>query len=134
MVRRGDRAEFRGLLVMREITMGEKTVTIAASPITLYIYSREFGPKADLIGDLMTFGAIGEGHPEDARFLSLVKILWAMLKTSKVGGEFPGFEDWLQTADVDMSDQALWEVVLAEAARGFFRSAAPAIEATRTAG
>ena len=114
---------------MREITLGDKAVTIAASPITLYIYSREFGPKADLVGDLMSFQAVGEGRPEDVRFLSLLKILWAICKTAKLGGEFPDFERWIATVDVDMSDQTLWEAVLGEAARGLFRGAAAGTQA-----
>lgn len=119
---------------MREITLGGEQVMVAASPITLYIYSREFGPKSDLIGDLMSFQAVGEGHIEDGRFLSLYKILWAMCKTAKLGGEFPGFEDWLKKADIDLSDKALWEAVLGEAARGLFRGAAPAIQTPEAAG
>ena len=111
---------------MRDVIVGEKTITIVASPITLYIYSREFGPKADLIGDLMSFGPPAEGHPEDARFLALLKILWAMAKTAKMGAEFPDFESWLGTVEIDLSDQVLWEGVLGEATRGFFRGAAAA--------
>jgi hypothetical protein len=111
---------------MREVTVGEKTITIVASPITLYIYSREFGPKADLIGDLLSFQTVADGHPEDARFLSLLKVFWAMAKTAKVGAEFPSFEAWLGTVEIDLSDQVLWEGVLAEATRGFFRGAAAA--------
>jgi len=116
---------------LRIVTIGDKTVTIVASPITLYIYSREFGPKADLIGDLMGFKALQEGRPEDVRFLSLLKVLWAMCKTAKLGGEFPSFEGWLGTVDVDLSDGPMWEVVLEEATRGFFRSAAAAKEAEK---
>lgn len=108
---------------MREITLGERTVTIAASPITPYIYSREFGPKADLVGDLLSLQAIADGRPEDARFLALYKILWAMCKTAKLGGEFPGFEEWLQRTDADLSDETLWAAVLDEVARGLFRRA-----------
>lgn len=116
---------------MREVKLGEKTVTIAASPITLYIYSREFGQKADLLGDLMGFRVVSEGRPEDARFLSLFKVLWAMCKTAKLGGEFPGFEDWMNSVDIDMGDKDMWEVVLGEAQRGLFRGAAVAIEAKK---
>ena len=118
---------------MREVTIGEKTVTIAASPITLYIYTREFGPKADLIGDLVSFQAVADGRPEDARFLSLLKILWAMAKTAKLGGEFPSFEDWMKTIEIDLSDDVFWEAVLGEAARGLFRGATAAREAAAKA-
>jgi hypothetical protein len=113
---------------MREVTLGEKTATIVASPITLFIYNREFGPKADLVGDLMGFRAISEGREEDVRFLSLLKILWAMCKTAKLGAEFPGFEDWLRATDVDLSDETLWGVVLEEATRGLFRKSAAAVQ------
>lgn len=119
---------------MREITLGERTVTIAASPITPYIYSREFGPKADLVGDLLSLQAIADGRPEDARFLSLFKILWAMAKTAKLGGEFPGFEEWLQKVDADLSDESLWTAVLDEVARGLFRRATTAAQAPPAVG
>lgn len=114
---------------MREITLGDQTVTIVATPLTLYIYSREFGPKADLMADLMSFHAVEEGRPEDVRFLAILKILWAMCKTAKLGLEFPSFADWITRVDVDMSDATLWEAVLGEAARGLFRGAKVAVPA-----
>jgi hypothetical protein len=110
---------------MREVIVGEKTITIVASPITPYIYSREFGPKADLLGDLSSFQAAVDGHPEDARFFVLFKILWAMAKTAKMGAEFPNFEAWLGTVDITFADQAIWKEVIAEAMWGFFRKASP---------
>jgi len=109
---------------MREVKLGDETVTIVASPITLYIYTREFGPKADLIGDLMSFQALADGRAESVRFLVLAQMLWAMAKTAKLGAEFPSFEDWLKKVDLDFGDAALWDAVLAEAAQGLFRSTA----------
>lgn len=118
---------------MREITLGEKTVTIAASPITLYIYSREFGPKSDLIGDLMSFGGIASGDMSGVRILLLYQMLWAMCKTAKLGAEFPGFPEWLiANPELDISDSALWVVVLEEAQRGLFRGGAPFADGVRT--
>lgn len=107
---------------MREVTIGNETVPIAATPMTLYIYSREFGPKADLIGDLMSFAALQEGRLQDVRFIVLAQMLWAMAKTAKLGREFPSFEDWMAKIDLDFSDSKLWEAVLEEAAQGLFRS------------
>ena len=109
---------------MREVTIDGQTHTIVASPFTLYIYTREFGKKEDLVGDLMSFKAVEEGNWEDGQFLALVKTLWAMLKTAKLGAPFPTFEEWSQQTNIAFDDEALWSAVMEEAALGFFRGGA----------
>jgi hypothetical protein len=110
---------------MRDINIAGETVAIAASPWTVFVYTREFGKDADLLGDLMGFAkAADEERFYDARFIGLYKILWAMLKTAKIGGTFPAFEEWMKAIDVDLTDEALWTAVMEEAARGLFRGAA----------
>jgi hypothetical protein len=111
---------------MREVTIGGETHTIVASPLSLYIYSRAFGKGSDLIGDMLTFNAITEDRPEDADYLAVLKIAWALIKTAKCGAPFPDFESWLRPLEVDFTDTAMYEAVFGECQRGFFRGAATA--------
>jgi hypothetical protein len=113
---------------MREVLIGGTSQPIHASPITLVIYKREFGRESDLIGDIASFDAIRRDRPQDANFTALWQILWALLKTARLGAPFPDFEDWFEHAGVDLSDSDLWREVFAECQRGFFRRAAASAE------
>lgn len=106
---------------MREIKLGDKTIEIKATPLTLLYYKQEF--KSDLIGDLTKM----EGIEKDYSKLDVVLILqmlWAMAKTIK-GLKFPKFEKWLgEFENIDITPDFITSV-LQEATEGFFRTGRP---------
>lgn len=113
---------------MREVQIGGESVPLVASPWTLFVYSSEFGNKSDLVGDLMGFaGVVKTGATvadldiSQVQFITLYKIVWAMAKTAKAGLPFPSFEAWMQSVDLKVEDDEVWNVALEEATTGLFR-------------
>lgn len=97
---------------MREVTIGGETLTIVASPITLFVYKREFG--TDLIGDLR--------EALQSNGSTLLQMTWAMAKTAATGKLFPSFADWIEKLEyVDFDDVDMYEAIAEEMTRGFFR-------------
>jgi hypothetical protein len=106
---------------MREITIGEKTLGLKASPVALLYYKQEF--KTDLIGDLIKMEKIGENIAKIDTVV-ILQLIWVMNKAAEgPGKQFPNFEKWLESLDcVDFTDSNLLSEVMAEATAGFFRS------------
>lgn len=103
---------------MREITIGEKTIRVRATPLALLYYRQEF--KADLIGDLISMQAMAS-DPSKFDAIKLLQLIWAMAKADDAKN-FPSFEAWLGGMDnFDFTDQDLLSGVMEEAADGFFR-------------
>ena len=119
---------------MREVTINGQVRAIHASPLTLIIYKREFGRGSDLIGDIASFDAIRKDRPQDANFTALWQILYALIKTASPASPLPDFDEWLEHADIDLTDSDLWRQVFAECQRGFFRGAAASPEGPKRHG
>lgn len=103
---------------MREITIGEKTIRVRATPLALLYYRQEF--KTDLVGDLIS---MQEMASDPSRFDSLkfLQLIWAMAKADKSDG-FPSFEAWLSSMEsFDFADKTIMTAVIEEATDGFFR-------------
>lgn len=103
---------------MREITIGEKTIRVRATPLALLYYRQEF--KADLIGDLMSMQAMAT-DPSQFDALKFLQLIWAMAKADDAKG-FPSFEAWLADMEsFDFADNDIMTAVIEEATDGFFR-------------
>jgi hypothetical protein len=103
---------------MREITIGEKTIRVRATPLALLYYRQEF--KADLVGDLISMQEVAS-DPSQFDALKFLQLIWAMNKADKPEG-FPSFEGWLSNLDsIDFDDGDMMTAVIEEAADGFFR-------------
>jgi hypothetical protein len=103
---------------MREITIGEKTIRLRATPLALLFYKQEF--KTDLIGDLISMQEM-ETDPSQFDALKFLQLIWAMAKADDAKG-FPSFEAWLSNLDsIDFDDGDMMTAVIEEATDGFFR-------------
>jgi len=103
---------------MREITIGEKTIRVRATPLALLYYRQEF--KTDLIGDLISMQAMSS-DPSQFDALKFLQLIWAMAKADDAKG-FPSFEVWLGGFDsFDFADADVMTTVVEEATDGFFR-------------
>jgi hypothetical protein len=103
---------------MREITIGEKTIRVRATPLALLFYKQEF--NADLIGDLMSMQAMAT-DPSQFDALKFLQLIWAMAKADDAKG-FPSFEAWLADMEsFDFADNDIMTAVIEEATDGFFR-------------
>ena len=103
---------------MREITIGEKTIRVRATPLALLYYRQEF--KTDLIGDLISMQEMAT-DPSQFDALKFLQLIWAMAKADKPEG-FPSFEAWLSGMDsFDFADADIMTTVIEEATDGFFR-------------
>jgi len=131
---------------MREITIGEKTLRLRGSALSLLHYQQEFG--RDLLGDMvgmMTglagFQALASGGAVDPAKLdlskldsvALLRLIWTLARTAAgVGGQFPSFARWLEeNEDIDIFDAGLMTAAMEEATKIFFRSkpsVAPAVQ------
>lgn len=104
---------------MRNVNIGGKKYKVVASPITLFLYKKEF--KTDLLGDLISLREI-ESDPSTFDGMLVLQFAWAMIKTGKLGASFPGFEQWLKELEyVDFEDTEMMLNVMEEAQAGFFR-------------
>ena len=103
---------------MREITIGDKTIRVRATPLALLFYKQEF--NADLIGDLISMQAMST-DPSQFDSIKMLQLIWAMNKADKSEG-FPSFETWLSGLDsFDFADADVMTAVVEEATDGFFR-------------
>lgn len=120
---------------MREITIGDKTLRLRGSALSLLHYHQEFG--RDLLGDLVgmmtglagiqTFAG-GEADPAKLDLskldtVALLRLIWTLARTAVgVGGQFPSFARWLEEhEDIDIFDPELMTAVMEEAKKIFFR-------------
>jgi hypothetical protein len=103
---------------MREITIGEKTIRVRATPLALLYYRQEF--KTDLIGDLISMQEMAS-DPNQFDSIKMLQLIWAMNKADKPEG-FPSFEGWLSNLDsIDFGDGDMMTAAIEEAEDGFFR-------------
>ena len=103
---------------MREITIGEKTIRVRATPLALLYYRQEF--KTDLIGDLISMQEMAN-DPSQFDSIKMLQLIWAMNKADDVKN-FPSFEGWLSGLDgIDFADGDMMTAVIEEATDGFFR-------------
>ena len=103
---------------MREITIGDKTIRVRATPLALLYYRQEF--NADLIGDLISMQAMSS-DPSQFDALKFLQLIWAMAKADDAKG-FPSFEAWLADMEsFDFADNDIMTAVIEEATDGFFR-------------
>ncbi len=103
---------------MREITIGEKTIRVRATPLALLYYRQEF--NVDLVGDLMSMQAMST-DPSQFDALKFLQLIWAMAKADDAKG-FSSFEVWLSGLDsFDFADADVMTAVVEEATDGFFR-------------
>lgn len=103
---------------MREITIGEKTIRVRATPLTLLFYKQEF--NSDLIGDLTALQKV-EKNPEKFDSVKRLQLVWAMNKADNPEN-FPSFPVWVGSLDsFDFSDQDMINAIMQEAQDGFFR-------------
>jgi hypothetical protein len=103
---------------MREITIGEKTIRVRATPLALLFYKQEF--NTDLIGDLMSMQAMAT-DPSQFDSIKMLQLMWAMNKADDAKN-FPSFEGWLGSLDgIDFADGDMMTAVIEEAEDGFFR-------------
>ena len=103
---------------MREITIGEKTIRVRATPLALLFYKQEF--KVDLVGDLMSMQNMAN-DPSQFDALKFMQLVWAMNKADNAK-DFPSFETWLGSLDsFDFADADVMTAVVEEATDGFFR-------------
>jgi hypothetical protein len=129
---------------VREVQVGDKTLRLRGSALSLLHYQQEFG--RDLLGDLvgmMTgltgFQALTNGGEIDPSKLDLSKLdsvailrlIWTLARTATgVGGQFPSFTRWLEEQeDINIFDPDLLTAAMEEATKIFFRgkpSVAPA--------
>jgi len=121
---------------MREITIGDKTLRLRGSALSLLHYQQEFG--RDLLGDMVAmmtglagFQALANGGKVDPSKLDLSKLdsvailrlVWTLVRTAVgVGGQFPSFAKWLEEhEELDVFDPELLTAAMEEATKIFFR-------------
>lgn len=106
---------------MRDIKIGGETVRVTASPVTLYIYKKEFG--SDLVGDLMKMQEL-EHDLSKMDGMVIIQMAWAMARTAVLPKSFPDFVSWLSGFEhLDFSDEEMIQGITDEAFAGFFRGA-----------
>ena len=104
---------------MRAVNIGGIDYKVVASPITLYFYKKEF--KRALLGDLMSLQGLEE-DPTAFDDMLILQLAWAMIKTAKMGREFPSFEQWLASLEyINFEDTEMIYAIVEEAREGFFR-------------
>lgn len=120
---------------MREITIGDKTLRLRGSALSLLYYQQEFG--RDLLGDMVGmitgltgFQALSGGEVDPSRLdlskldsVAILRLVWTLARTAAgVGGQFPSFTRWLEEhEDIDIFDPDLLTAAMEEAKKIFFR-------------
>lgn len=128
---------------MREVTIGDKTLRLRGSALSLLHYQQEFG--RDLLGDMVGmvagltgFQALSGGEVDPSKLdfsrldsVAILRLVWTLARTAAgVGGQFSSFTRWLEEhEDIDIFDPDLLAAAIEEATKIFFRrkpSVAPA--------
>lgn len=120
---------------MKEVTIGDKTLRLRGSALSLLYYQQEFG--RDLLGDMVAmmtglagFQSLAGGEVDPAKLdlskldsVAILRLVWTLARTSVgVGGQFPSFARWLEEhEDIDIFDPELMTAVMEEATKIFFR-------------
>jgi len=130
---------------MREVTIGDKTLRLKGSTLSLLHYQQEFG--RDLLGDMVGmvagltgFQAISGGEVDPSKLdfsrldsVAILRLVWTLARTAAgVGGQFPSFTRWLEEhEDIDIFDPELMTAVMEEATKIFFRGGKTVAPATQ---
>ncbi len=121
---------------MREVTIGDKTLRLKGSTLSLLHYQQEFG--RDLLGDMVGmvagltgFQALSGGEVDPSKLdfsrldsVAILRLVWTLARTAAgVGGQFPSFTRWLEEhEDIDIFDPDLLTAAMEEAKKIFFRT------------
>jgi len=121
---------------MHEVTIGDKTLRLRGSALSLLYYRQAFG--RDLLGDLVSMLTAmtglevlraGKMDIEKINFtgldtVAILRLIWTLARTDAgPNGSFPSFEVWLaENEDLNMFDNDLLKAVFEEVQRAFFRS------------
>jgi len=130
---------------MREVTIGDKTLRLRGSTLSLLYYNQEF--SRDLLGDMVGmitgltgFQALSGGGIDPSKLdfsrldsVAILRLVWTLARTAAgVGGQFPSFTRWLEEhEDIDIFDPDLLTAAMEEATKIFFRrnqTVAPTIQ------
>ncbi len=136
---------------MRELKVGEATLPVKATPLSLLFYRQEFG--SDMTKDFLTVmkgfismfpGASGKNLEDLSELdvsgvtmdsisaaeidtLGVLKLVWAMAKAGCYPEPWPRFEPWVASLDgVTVLDESFFAAALEVAADGLFRGGSPA--------
>ena len=121
---------------MREVTIGDKTLRLRGSALSLLHYQQEFG--RDLLGDMVAmmtglagFQAFSNGAEVDPSRLDLSKLdsvailrlVWTLTRTAAgINAPFPSFAKWLEEhEELNIFDAELLNAAMTEATKIFFR-------------
>jgi hypothetical protein len=120
---------------MREIMIGDKTLRLRGSALSLLHYQQEFG--RDFLGDMVGmltglagFQALSGGEVDPSKLdfsrldsVAILRLVWTLARTAAgVGGQFPSFTRWIEEhEDIDIFDPELMTAVMEEATKIFFR-------------
>ena len=129
---------------MREVQVGDKTLRLRGSTLSLLHYNQEFGRDllADLVGMMTGLAGIqvlasgGEADPAKLDLskldsVALLRLIWTLARTA-AGAPIPSFQRWLEEyEDINIFDPDLLAAAMEEATKIFFRSkpsVAPAVQ------
>lgn len=120
---------------MREVTIGDKTLRLKGSALSLLHYQQEFG--RDLLGDMVAmmtglagFQGLSGGEIDPSKLdfsrldsVAILRLIWTLARTAAgAGGQFPSFVRWLEeNEDINIFDPDLLTAAMEEAQKIFFR-------------
>jgi len=111
---------------MEKVEINNKKIGLRASPMALLFYQQEF--DSDLVADLAEFqesnmDRITQGDFTNFNSVKLLQMVWAMNKASNYPGDFPIFEEWVNSFEsFNVTNPKLITSIISEATDGFFRS------------
>jgi hypothetical protein len=135
---------------MREVQIGDKSIRLRGSSLSLLYYQQEFG--RDLVGDLssMITSIVGTevvkgGNFDASKFnvsainfsaidsVAILRLIWVLARTDAgKTGRFPSFEQWLaENEEISIFDDDLLSAVMEEAPKCFFRQKQTVVPASR---
>ena len=118
---------------MREVQIGDKTIRLRGSPLSLLYYHQEFG--RDLLGDLVGMVTsmagmemLNGGKVDVSKInfaaidsVAILRLIWTLARTA-AGAPIPSFQRWLEEhEDIDIFDPDLLTAAMEEAQKIFFR-------------
>jgi len=120
---------------MREITIGDKTLRLRGSALSLLHYNQEFG--RDLLGDMVGmvagltgFQALSGGEVDPSKLdfsrldsVAILRLVWTLARTAAgINAPFPSFAKWLEEhEELNIFDAELLNAAMTEATKIFFR-------------
>ncbi len=91
---------------MKQITLGNREITLVGSPMTPFYYKRAF--KQSLTGDFLAMQGM---EKDQSKFddINILQMIWALENTYKMG-KLKNFEDWLLDFEYFDLSQAMLEI------------------------